>query len=721
VTRKANIIMPLRVQCPQCAATYNLADSLAGKKFRCKKCQGIVAVPVPAPQEVAEDEDAVMEPKPAARPKMPPPAVRDEDDEPRPAARAAVTTRKPRSSRLARNICNLVVASLLFAVLGAVLIFVTYAIAPRTSKTEKIEDFPGQTGVRTTYAKEPNVVLLCSGAALAGLAGLLALITPLLFLVWLGRTWSAVPPEDGGMSGAMAVLLLFVPVFNLYWMFRVIPGLSGVLTRALEQRDPDSRVSAGGGAGMAACLMYFIPGLNALAVVPLLMWLMAADKALNRLTAIRDASGSDEVADRPKPSRPAQTSPDDEDRPAPAARPRQAAKQSSSVLLWLVLIGFVVLLGVGAAAAFVVFGTDWLSGTSGKTPVAVKKGPATNGQPTGADGTGKQKKDDGTSAAPTVVSEPLLRLPTKDGYYLAFSPDGKWVAYAGIGQNDGAILLDAASGKQHGQCPNNAGFLARTLLFTPDSKSLLVSCGFGRMKKLAVPDGNPEDAYDEGEGLQLFLAFDKEGRLLGGYNPNPTKELIVKDLIADKVLAHHKKAGPGAYGPWVVSPDGTKALVFKGTNVMLVQWTPAFSTKTLETFPPGDVSGTPLSTAGCRTCELVAVSSSAGVKSVNKITFWDVNTGDKKDTWKLTDDERAESMVMSHDGKWLATTARSSPTEQVVCLWSIATKRKVAVLKGMAKSGGALALAADMSRLAALDQGGTLYVWDLPAAALDKQ
>jgi predicted Zn finger-like uncharacterized protein len=43
--------MPIRVQCPGCAAEYKLADTLAGKKIRCKKCEAIVPVPK-AEQEV---------------------------------------------------------------------------------------------------------------------------------------------------------------------------------------------------------------------------------------------------------------------------------------------------------------------------------------------------------------------------------------------------------------------------------------------------------------------------------------------------------------------------------------------------------------------------------------------------------------------------------------------------------------------------------------------
>ena len=49
------------------------------------------------------------------------------------------------------------------------------------------------------------------------------------------------------MSGVKAVGLLFVPVFGIYWFFRVIPGLSSALTRSIEARAPNENASAGYG------------------------------------------------------------------------------------------------------------------------------------------------------------------------------------------------------------------------------------------------------------------------------------------------------------------------------------------------------------------------------------------------------------------------------------------------------------------------------------------
>ncbi len=72
--------MPIRVRCTDCEEEYNLLDTLAGKKIRCKKCQTLLAVP-------NGSDDGVTEPAPkkkdGSKAKVRAAAVRDGDDEPR--------------------------------------------------------------------------------------------------------------------------------------------------------------------------------------------------------------------------------------------------------------------------------------------------------------------------------------------------------------------------------------------------------------------------------------------------------------------------------------------------------------------------------------------------------------------------------------------------------------------------------------------------------------
>jgi TM2 domain-containing membrane protein YozV len=60
--------MPIAITCPSCGAKANAPDSAAGKKVKCPKCQGVVAVPKPQRNELDElDEEPVAPPKPAAK------------------------------------------------------------------------------------------------------------------------------------------------------------------------------------------------------------------------------------------------------------------------------------------------------------------------------------------------------------------------------------------------------------------------------------------------------------------------------------------------------------------------------------------------------------------------------------------------------------------------------------------------------------------------------
>jgi hypothetical protein len=48
--------MPISVNCPSCGKAYNVKDDAAGKRFRCKQCEAVIAIPeAPAPSEADGD------------------------------------------------------------------------------------------------------------------------------------------------------------------------------------------------------------------------------------------------------------------------------------------------------------------------------------------------------------------------------------------------------------------------------------------------------------------------------------------------------------------------------------------------------------------------------------------------------------------------------------------------------------------------------------------
>jgi hypothetical protein len=56
--------MPIHVRCPDCGTEHNLADTLAGKKVRCKGCQAVLSVPA---AEEGTPAPAIPEMRPAQR------------------------------------------------------------------------------------------------------------------------------------------------------------------------------------------------------------------------------------------------------------------------------------------------------------------------------------------------------------------------------------------------------------------------------------------------------------------------------------------------------------------------------------------------------------------------------------------------------------------------------------------------------------------------------
>jgi uncharacterized protein YaaW (UPF0174 family) len=73
--------------------------------------------------------------------------------------------------------------------------------------------------------------------------------------------------------------MLFIPVFNVYWIFVALPGLSGNLSRSLARRGINS--GAGKGLGITACILMLIAG--PLGLLLNLIWVMTANAAKNQL------------------------------------------------------------------------------------------------------------------------------------------------------------------------------------------------------------------------------------------------------------------------------------------------------------------------------------------------------------------------------------------------------------------------------------------------------
>lgn len=135
------------------------------------------------------------------------------------------------------------------------------------------------------------------GMGIVGLGVLFAFFGPLFFtIVWLHSAWAAIPADyrvtanGKRVSPGEAVGFLFVPFYNLYWMFVASGGLCDALDYLL--RSAGSPHKAPKTVSLLACIFQLVPYLNSF-VAPF-MWfffMFTFDRAARALESAA-ASGS---------------------------------------------------------------------------------------------------------------------------------------------------------------------------------------------------------------------------------------------------------------------------------------------------------------------------------------------------------------------------------------------------------------------------------------------
>lgn len=101
--------------------------------------------------------------------------------------------------------------------------------------------------------------------------------------IWLYQAWRLVTHEDDDYSPELRVGLLFVPVFNVYWMFVAIPALSAAIQNELRYLAPRRDHNTGRIPGLIACILLLIPYFQPVAVCMFIAWMLLANNALQRL------------------------------------------------------------------------------------------------------------------------------------------------------------------------------------------------------------------------------------------------------------------------------------------------------------------------------------------------------------------------------------------------------------------------------------------------------
>lgn len=127
----------------------------------------------------------------------------------------------------------------------------------------------------------PDMELLLALACMIGLGSeVMALVCG---TVWFYQAWRLMTREDEEFSPGLKTGLLFVPGFNLYWMFVVIPGLSAAIQNELREIAPNRTHNTGWVPGLVGCVLLVIPYLQPIALCMLFGWMLLANNSLRRL------------------------------------------------------------------------------------------------------------------------------------------------------------------------------------------------------------------------------------------------------------------------------------------------------------------------------------------------------------------------------------------------------------------------------------------------------
>src|SRR5262245_50153350 len=85
-----------------------------------------------------------------------------------------------------------------------------------------------------------------SSLALGIFAATLVGVSVIAFLRMVYRMWSAIRDGSTTITPGRAVGFLFIPFYNLYWLFRVIPGFAGEYNAYVTRRGLTARPMSAG-------------------------------------------------------------------------------------------------------------------------------------------------------------------------------------------------------------------------------------------------------------------------------------------------------------------------------------------------------------------------------------------------------------------------------------------------------------------------------------------
>jgi WD40 repeat protein len=304
---------------------------------------------------------------------------------------------------------------------------------------------------------------------------------------------------------------------------------------------------------------------------------------------------------------------------------------------------------------------------------------------------------------------------------LAFSPNGKVLATAC--EDDGIVRLwDVSTGRLLHVLRGHEGRI-HTVCFAPDGKTVLSAGRDGTIRQwsvatgqecrtLSCPDGEPDESTHSHDVSALALSADgatlaSVANKTGKFPRHRDNESIVTqvwDLEKGKPLVTHRRRA--------VTPMGGLTAVFSpgAKTLALRDW--ARDTSFLLDVTTGKAHETPTRMAGLPRAFsvdgklLATMDYGAGVGYL--VHLWDVETGKERSVFQVPD--YPGTVAFSPDGKQMATAVA-----EAIILWELATRQEYVRLLGHEADVGSLAFAPDGKTLAVGLHGGSTLIWDLLA------
>jgi RNA polymerase sigma factor (sigma-70 family) len=291
---------------------------------------------------------------------------------------------------------------------------------------------------------------------------------------------------------------------------------------------------------------------------------------------------------------------------------------------------------------------------------------------------------------------------------VAFSPDGKVLAAAGLG---GSIrLLDPATGRERQPLSASVSSGTVALAFSHDGKRL-ASGGFGGRVYLWDVAGGRQVYPFEGHAYPITaVAFAPDGKALATGSYDRTVRLWGLSTGRER----HRLAGYRGWGPAsvVFAPGGLAVVAQAAEDNGIRRW----DTTTGRELPARLGQN--------RTAQVLGVARDgrllAALSHQRKVRVWEVATG--KEVLAVPGPGELDHLALSPDGRFLGcrSFSKGGPPDRVEVLsaWDLATGKELRPLTGRrVPLGSPFAFSPDGDTLAAEGENRWVYLWDVRSGA----